>query len=52
MNRAVAREGQHSLGTPIRQLEFDTHMFVEFCSRHIGKQKLNIRILLMRGTQL
>jgi hypothetical protein len=52
MNRAVAQEGQHSLGIPTRQLEFDTHMFVEFCSRHIEKQKLNIRILLMRGMQL
>jgi hypothetical protein len=51
MNRAVAQEVQHFLGTPTRQLEFDTHMFVEFFSRHIGKQKLNTRILSMRGTQ-
>jgi hypothetical protein len=52
MNRAVAREGQHSPGTPTRQLEFDIHMFAVYFSRHIGKQKLNIRILLMHGMQL
>jgi hypothetical protein len=52
MNRVVAQEEQHSLGIPTRQLEFDTHMFVEFFSRHIGKQKLHIRILLTLGTQL